>query len=268
LQTNVTDFIESKMLIPIIQKFYPYCVCLLLCFLAYKKHWLTLSGAVAAFGMAVVFILVGLRTFYLPLLLLLGGTLLSKLNAETEDKQGRDAKQVLANGLIGIICLLLYVLHFNDTYQSPLLLAYLLSFSISICDTFSSERGKYFKGKTIDILSFKPIASGLSGGISVQGTLGGLAGSIFCATISFFCFDITLCFALVVCLLSFTGMLFDSILGSLLQAKYVNRNGVIEENSSDDNHLLKGYIWCSNDVVNLMSNLIVVSFFLLGLSLM
>jgi uncharacterized protein (TIGR00297 family) len=223
-----------------------------------------MSGTVAAFMMALVFIRAGLATFVLPMLLLIGGTLLTRLNRETSEKHGRNARQVLANGAIGTCCLLYYMITGGSGQEHPFFLAYLVSFSVSISDTFSSESGKYFRGKTVDITGLKTIKPGLSGGVSIQGTLGGLAGSALSAILAHLCFGLSFYSALLVCALGFLGMLLDSVLGSVMQAKYINAEGAVAEYPSADNHLVRGYAWCRNDAVNVLSNLLAVSGYLIN----
>ncbi len=229
---------------------------------AYDKKWLTISGAISAvcLGLCYNFLI----EIYFPLLLLVGGTLLSKLNKNKEDSNGRNAYQVLANGLIGTICLVLfYVYDYEYFYNSNSIfyIAFLSSFCISITDTFSSEIGKYYKGKTIDIVTFKPIQIGLSGGISLLGTIAGILGACICGIITFFICNYNFNSAFTVCALGIVGMLLDSVLGSLFQAKYQKPNGEITEQKLAENKLIKGYIWCTNNAVNLLSNGIVVLLF-------
>lgn len=230
-----------------------------LCVVAYFLKWLSFSGAIAAFFTALILGYGGLEFFYLPMLLLIGGTLLSKLNKHTSDKNGRNAKQVLANGSIGLTCLILYY----NSHNTVFFIAYLLSFSVSICDTFSSEIGKFFKGATIDILTLKPITKGLSGGISIKGTIGGFVGAMMCSLIAILLLNIQLSESIAIGLIGFIGMLVDSLMGSIFQAKYKNiHTEAIEEDKNLANKLIKGYAWCSNDLVNLLSNAITVILFI------
>lgn len=231
-----------------------------LCGLAYLLKALTLSGTIAAFITALILAYGGLPFFYLPLVLLIGGTLLSKLNEHESDKTGRNAKQVIANGGVGLLCLLFFYV----THSNILFIAYLVSFTISISDTFSSEIGKYFNGTTVDLIGLEPIEPGLSGGISWQGTLGGLIGALIGANMAYLFLDVNVSVALVIAALGYAGMLLDSLLGSLFQAKYKHTNSnTIEELKTDANELIKGYPWCTNDTVNLLSNAIVVLAFIL-----
>jgi uncharacterized protein (TIGR00297 family) len=246
----------------IINKFGPYALCLFLCYAAFKMRWLTRGGALSAFLMALVFTMAGVFTFILPLVLLVGGSLLSKLNKEHREPGGRSTIQVLANGAVGTLCLFYFVVMDGQTSEASAFLAYLISFCISISDTFSSESGKFFKGKTIDIISFGRVEPGLSGAVSLEGSIGGLVGSALSAGLSYLIFAISAQTAICIGLLGFAGMLLDSVLGSLFQAKYKNPQGGIVEYVVPGADHYKGYTWFTNDVVNVVSNAIVVILFL------
>lgn len=143
-------------------------------FAVYKK-WLTVSGAAAACWMAILLYTTGgYKAFIAPGIFLITGSLLSKLNKPATEKDGRNAKQVFANGITGIIFLLLFAITRNDIY----VLSALVSFCISMADSCSSELGIYFKGPTYDIISFKKLPPGVSGGVSAAGTLAGLTLSL------------------------------------------------------------------------------------------
>jgi uncharacterized membrane protein len=56
----------------------------------------------------------------------------------------------------------------------------------------------------------------------------------------------------------FTGMLADSIIGSLFQAKYLDEKGKITEMKlTGKAKTVKGCQWITNDLVNLLSNAII-----------
>ncbi|MBL7729325.1 MAG: DUF92 domain-containing protein, partial [Dinghuibacter sp.] len=149
-------------------------------FAVYKK-WLTIDGAAAACWMGLLILVTcGPRGFIAPGLFLVCGSLLSKLNKRSTDRNGRTAIQVFANGIVGVICMLVYALF----YQPEFLYASLASFCVGICDSVSSEAGGYWKGRTVDILSFKKVSPGLSGGISWPGTLAGMAGAALLAGVT------------------------------------------------------------------------------------
>lgn len=229
----------------------------------YVKQWLTESGSLSAFFTACILYPGGYVMFILPVFLLAGGSLLSKINEDNTEKGGRNAIQVMANGGVAFFCLVWSYYTHTVTLQVLLEQAFMISFGVSICDTFSSEGGKYFKGRTVDIIGFKAMKPGLSGGISWQGSMAGLLA---------LCVIMPLSETLLaegtgphpyIIVFGFAGMLADSVFGSVLQAKYKSGKGELTEDHIPYAMPVKGYIWCTNDVVNLMSNSVVTGLYLL-----
>ena len=230
---------------------------LLSAFAVYKK-WLTVSGATAAFWMALLlFITGGLKAFIAPGIFLISGSLLSKLNKTQKEKEGRNAKQVFANGITGIIFMILYGIVKEEIY----LITAIVSFCISMADSTSSELGFYFKGATFDILSFKKLQPGVSGGISAAGTLAGLAGAVLLAFITSYFYSFSLSVFLCILIAGFAGMLADSILGSWLQIKYKTLDGKLCDDEENGAKKVKGLSWCTNDMVNILSNMLITLLF-------
>ncbi len=231
-----------------------------LSYVAVQKRWLTTSGAIAAGCMGFVFYTTtGWAGFACPLLFLISGSLLSKLNREAREKNGRKAIQVLANGLPGATCYGVYAF----TQQPIWLEAAVLSFGISMSDSISAEAGKYTGGRTIDITSLKPVEAGLSGGISFWGSAFGLLAAAALVITGKLAFGLPWPTVLPLSLTAFAGMLTDSLLGSLLQAKYRDPAGAISDYPAPGSVLVRGVKWCNNDIVNLLANVLIVIIFLL-----
>lgn len=240
---NVYDLIYIVLLIPV-------------GLIILKKKWLDESGLAAAVltGSTVYF---ATSVFFLiPLLLFfITGSITSKLNPKQSDAaKGRNAVQVFANGLIALIFLLLFAYSNNQIF----LVAFIASVCVSFSDTLSSDIGTWLKQKTYDILSLRPITPGLSGGISVAGTLAGLAGALVFSVINTQLFDLNFKEGVIIAIAGFTGMLVDSIIGSQWQAKYINSDQKLSEENNASLLLSKGYSWMTNDTVNLVSNGLVV----------
>jgi uncharacterized protein (TIGR00297 family) len=218
----------------------------------YRRKWLNREGAVAASFMGIwMASLLGIKALAFPVLFLGLGSLVSKLNKKTKEKDGRSSVQVFANGGIGMLFALLAPLAEPD----KIWFCFVVVFASANADTLSSEVGKYFRQPTVDIVRWKSMASGLSGGVSMAGTLAGLLGSAVVAFIGVLLFRSDTAIFCVVTGLGFAGMLLDSVLGSVFQAKYV-KNGVISE-VGDRSDLVRGWHWCDNDLVNLVSVLMV-----------
>jgi len=231
---------------------------------AFYKKWLDAGGAIAAFFIGVVVWLAGSWHTSLPLLVFfLSGSLFSKLGKKNtgavqgaKEHKPRDYVQVLCNGGIGTACLLGFVWNGQNSW----LLAYFTSLAVSTADTWGSELGVRFDGRVVDIVGFKTLPAGISGGVSLVGTVAALAGST----------TIGLCWLLVygygfnqIYLIvsgGFAGMLLDSILGSKLQSRYRLANGLpAEEAIGKGARLEKGLAWVTNDMVNIVSNTVVTA---------
>ncbi|MGG9960753.1 DUF92 domain-containing protein [Ferruginibacter sp. SUN106] len=226
-------------------------------FAVYKK-WLTVSGAVAACWVALLlYVTGGYKAFVAPGIFLISGSLLSKLNKPQKEKEGRNAIQVFANGIIGVVFMIL----FGITQQNIYLITAIISFCISMADSSSSELGVYFKRPTYDILSFKKLPVGVSGGVSLAGTLAGLAGAVLIAAVALYCYHFSFTTSIWIAVAGFTGMLTDSILGSWLQLKYRTSDGIVSDDPITGAKKLKGFTWCTNDAVNIISNLVITLLF-------
>jgi uncharacterized protein (TIGR00297 family) len=167
-------------------------------------------------------------------------------NVDSDKKHAkpRDAFQVLANGGITLGLSVLFILY-KVWYLEVLML---ISISVACADTLSSEIGMKFGKKTFGILNFKVLPRGVSGGVSLQGFLGALLGAFI---IGIFRMD----FFWIIVIAGFLGSVLDSVIGLLFQAKY-NCDGQISDIESED--LVSGYRFITNDMVNVLSNIIVV----------
>ena len=127
----------------------------------------------------------------------------------------RDHIQVAANGLAAFVCILCY--RFTD--HRAFLIGFAVAIAQALADSVSSDVGVLSKGEPVSICRFKPVPRGLSGGVSLLGTLAGLGACIFCALIYFlFLWDGFGAFCIVA--FAFIGCLLDSIVGDLLQEKF------------------------------------------------
>jgi uncharacterized protein (TIGR00297 family) len=242
--------------------------------LTVRRHWLTLGGAVAAALLGVWVILFQGLLWLTPLMVFfVGSTLLGKLlrargrgddrASDSKHGQPRDAMQVFANGgIYGLAAALL------PTADAQFIMA--LSMTAATADTWASEIGIALKGRTYDIIGLRPVPVGLSGGVSVGGTLGAALGALLLALVSAVLMDpIESSLGLTALLtgLGLASMLLDSVLGSLVQAKYRAPSGVLQDTDAEGAMLVRGAAWVSNDAVNLLSNVVVAGFALWWLAL-
>ena len=217
-----------------------------------------MSGTAAAIMMGTIIIYSEDPQFLIPIsIFFIVGSLTARLHPRSKDASGRTAIQVFANGMVAVVLLIFYSFTKNDI----LMIAYFASIAISFADTLSSDFGIYFNHKTYDITTCQLINTGLSGGISISGTLAGILGSFGFAWMVKMVFNLDFQEMTTIGIVGAVGMIIDSLLGSLWQAKYAINNQVTED-ANESNILIKGLPWLNNDGVNLLANFSTMSFFL------
>ena len=241
------------------------------CWWMVRRESLTAGGALTAALLGIVVVIgSGSAKWLLPLFLfLLSSSLIGKLfpvktaAGDAKQKLARDATQVLANGAVyGLVASSIWKLeglgHFNcfDPDNTPLLL--LAAMAIATADTWSSEIGQYFKGPTYDLVKWRKVSPGLSGGVSLPGTLAGLGGSAFIVATCFWLLPYpNVGSAFLIIIGGFLGMLLDSVLGSLFQAKYRDvATGALSDASGEGKVLAGGFGWMTNDLINFLAILV------------
>ncbi len=88
-----------------------------------------------------------------------------------------------------------------------------------------------------------------------MGTLAGLLGAGFIGLLSIWVEDYTFVSFIFIAFFGFIGMILDSVIGDLFQAKYQNGDGTL---SDQGNKLAKGINGFSNDTTNWVSNVVTV----------
>lgn len=193
------------------------------------------------------------------------------LNQVHEKGSQRDAWQVLANGGVAAFCCLGYRL----TESPSFLIATAVSIAASTADTWASEIGVLSSKPPRSILTMKAIPTGLSGGVSLLGTLSQIIGAALIASyatsylIIFYRFSFNgIELVGLITGLGILGSIIDSLLGVLLQAKYecfichLKTEKTVHHDVQTK--LIGGVSWLTNDQVNLISNLIVTVLALLS----
>ena len=252
---------------------------LIIAIVAYKKEKLSKSGAIAAVVLGTsIFYFGGIISSALMVAFFISSSMLSIFNKKVEKKleslhekgSKRDYVQVFANGGVALVCSIIY--YYTNDYIYMIAMA--ISFAASTADTWASEIGVLSKKKTISIITFKEIENGMSGGVSLLGTFSALCGAGFIAVLfivlSYILNGVNKNIVIILCVISvfgFLGAIIDSILGATLQGSYLNEEeGIITEkkiSNGQRNKKIKGFDFINNDVVNIVSNILVVSIWLI-----
>ena len=164
----------------------------------------------------------------------------------------RDEMQVIANGFAAAVCCMLYAITRNFIFA----VGYVAAIAEAFADTVASGLGVFSK-KTVDLFRFRTIEKGLSGGMSLIGTLSSLIAA-FAISLLALPFNVLSIYSVIVAAAAgFLGNIFDSLLGSLLQVKY--RCNVCDMLTEKQEHCGKPTVYYSgikfldNDMVNLLS---------------
>jgi uncharacterized protein (TIGR00297 family) len=169
----------------------------------------------------------------------------------------RDFIQAISNLGVAFFCFLFYTQLNEEVY----LLALLSSVASSNADSWASEIGVLSKKKPIMITTFKTCEPGISGGITLMGTMAGIAGSIFIAFLSVLLkpymsisLEVIPLF-LMITVVGIVGLLLDSIFGATIQLTYKDEKGEETENPLPGRLKSRGIQWINNDMVNFLSSL-------------
>ncbi len=227
---------------------------------AHRARALTFSGAIAALVIGAITFGIGgwqaavtVFSFFIP------STILSRVGKRRKrefvdvGKQGaRDAWQVAANGGIAALAML-----FAPRFGGIMLAAFAGAFAAASADTWGTEIGTLARATPRSIRTLKPVPTGLSGGITAQGTIAECAGALFVGGVAAALHVAPL---LPVAVGGIAGAFLDSVLGATAQSlRYCGRCGRECETNphacGTPTALRRGFEWFENDAVNFAATL-------------
>jgi len=202
----------------------------------------------------------------------------------------RDAAQVLANGGVATVCAVVWALADHGSGSSLWFIAFAGAYAAATADTWGTEIGTLAAEAPRSVVTGKPIATGLSGGVTPAGTSAEFAGAVLIGVLTPFALILALpgdnatvqlpmpqllfpllgmrapfaAFALLtivpVFLGGFAGAWIDSLLGETLQDRRWCPS--CERECETDPHVCgtpterrRGFPWMSNDAVNFAATL-------------
>ena len=224
-------------------------------FVHYKKA-LTAFGIIVALILDVIASIAFGNIGFIILISFFGFSLIAdKVKKDSEkNREVRTASQVLANGFMGFVFAVSYLIHPSKIW----LVAFASVFAEALADTAASGIGSR-SAKTYDIFRMKNVEPGVSGGMTVLGTLSALIFSSIIAIISTISFEIGIIEAAVISFSGFVGTIVDSLLGSLLQGKYkckiCGKSTESKIHCNEKTEKTSGASWMDNSVVNLLGTI-------------
>lgn len=202
---------------------------------AISARWLravTVSGAVAGGVLACLLFLAGgpgafaalVAVFLLTWITTRLGHRRKRQLGTAEGKSGRSASQVAAN--IGVAAASALV-GLATGHAAAGLVAAVAALAEAAADTTSSEVGQAVSDSAYLIIDFRPVPVGTDGGISVAGTLAGVAAAVAVATVAWAGRIIPGHWWLPVAAAGALGMFVDSFLGATLERRRLLNNDAV-----------------------------------------
>ena len=174
----------------------------------------------------------------------------------------RDALQVLANGGVATLCAVIAALVNRADFTPPafcfvLLWGFVGAYAAATADTWATELGSAFGGAPRSIVSGRPVAPGLSGGITFLGSAAMVGGAAWIAFVWSFAQHSWTAFAIVTAA-GVAGALVDSVAGATVQGvRFCPHCARATETrlhacGTPTVHA-RGIRWITNDAVNLIA---------------
>ena len=196
----------------------------------YLGKMISRSGAIGGFIVgAIIYFFTGWQGYFVLVVFFVLGTLVTKVKyrekAEKgiaqEDEGRRGAKHAFANGLAALILgVLAWWWDQNDMPGTAAILmaGYCGAFATALSDTASSEIGQAYGKTTILLTSFKRVAPGTEGAVSIEGTVAGIIASLILAVVAV-ALNVTTGWqgVVAVVLAAFIGNTLESVIGSTLE---------------------------------------------------
>lgn len=229
---------------------------------ARRTRSLSMSGAVAAVIVGIICSAAGTSWAVMVIAFFALSTALGRIRADVRARRigaivakggPRDAYQVLANGGVFAAAALGHLLHPSTSWLA-------LgggALAAAAADTWATEIGSLSDRPPRDILRWRPVAPGTSGGVTVAGTMASVAGSIFVGAMAVLAgWPWPAVIATVVG--GIVGALGDSILGAAVQVRrWCDRCDSATEQTvhlcGTGTRISGGIPWIDNDTVNLVS---------------
>lgn len=235
----------------------------LLIALSVWKKVLTVPATVSAF---IILVLSALFTSYTGVVTFAVSFLFAAIIGLVKKEKRREREagislHVGARGVVQVLCNAVPALVFGAVYFASGIHAFLIASVVTVCagvaDSAASDIGILSDGNVINILTFKKAERGMSGGISLVGTLAALIMSVIVAVVVFAVGEVGLKGLWVIALSGFIGTIIDSLIGAALQRAYrCNECGKLTERKvhcDKPTARVKGIRFIDNNVCNLLS---------------
>lgn len=212
-----------------------FAVTFALGFLAYALGTASVTGMFTGVLLALFAVVLGGYGWFVLLVTFFGlGGLSSKYRYDEKLDRGiaqqnegaRGSGNVLANSAVALVAVVAYAASgLAGIDPAVFRLAFAGAVAAALADTFSSEFGGLFDDPRL-ITTFERVDPGTDGGVTWQGAVAGLAGSVLIALLGWGFFDYGPLPAATVAVAGGVGMTVDSLLGATLEGHRLDNQGV------------------------------------------
>lgn len=140
-----------------------------------------------------------------------------------ERRKGRRASQILANLGVATIAAVIFKISRNPLF----LLATASAMAEAAADTTSSEIGQASRERVRLITNFEEVTAGTDGGVTIAGTLAGVAAAVLISSVFALVQLIPAKAVALATLAGVFGMLLDSVLGASLERRHLINNDAV-----------------------------------------
>ena len=207
-----------------------FCINFILIYIFCKIPLMTKSGWISAGILGtILWGCLSWQGWMAVVIYLIFGSLVTKIGFKFKKEQGiaekrggrRGPENVWGSAATGLF--LAMMTKFNAANVLLFKVGFAASFASKLADTFGSEIGKRFGKDTYLITSLKKVKRGTEGGISIEGTLASILGSIFMAFIMLRLSIISTKYHFIVVVVSgFLATLSESIIGAKFPVSYTH----------------------------------------------
>lgn len=235
-------------------------------FFLYSKKIISKNGSVATYFLGVYFLGVLGYEWLLPVVaFFVTSVILTMLNTRLRRKKTssnqRNVWQVLAN----IVWALAASIFFLIGGETIFIYLYIVMIAAVTADTWASEIGPVFHNECFSLAHLKMKQSGVSGGISLAGTVAALLGSLFISGFSYYLFfdEVSIPLIIVLWVSGFLASFVDSLLGAFVEPS-LNKQHFLNTGMKKNMEKIS-----PNDIVNILGSLsAAIFFFVLYLSVL
>jgi uncharacterized protein (TIGR00297 family) len=261
---------------PFFQVIIGFFLACVITWLSYRFHLLSRNGALGALILGtVIFGFGGLPWAILLMGFFISSSGLSKLlshkksavNEKYAKGSTRDMGQVFANGGIAGLFVILHLIFPTEAFPW---MAFAGTLAAVNADTWATELGVFSKSSPIHMITGKKVEKGTSGGISIEGTLAALLGSLLIGVLAIIFCPVYftplketnwLLHIFTIGLAGLFGSLVDSFLGATFQKIYYcpvckkETERFPKHVCGSNTEYLRGWHWLNNDWVNVFCGL-------------